>query len=184
MSDQTIGVHRNAPTEVGERGAVAVEFALVVPVLVMLVMGVLTAGMSYSKAVGLSNSVREGSRFAASTSALNASGTLDWATWKSAVFTRTRAVQFDDPARETTICVRLMHNPGTVAAVPTTDVVTTSCDAGTAAAGPSPAAPKIGPKQCVVLVWATRKYEINVLFATFPNVMLRQSVALYERTCT
>lgn len=180
MTGRTIAMHRRA----GQRGAVAVEFALVVPVLVMLMMGILTAGMSYSKAVGLSNAVREASRFAASTSALNASGTLDWTTWKSAVFTRTRAVQFDDPSREATVCVRVMRNPGTVAAVPTVDVVPTACDAGAATAGPSPAAPAVGPQQCVVLVWATRGYEIEALLASFDSVMLRQSVALYERTCT
>ncbi len=60
-----------------ERGAVAVEFALVLPVLVMLLLGITTAGLSYSHAIGLTNAVREGSRFGATTLATTPDGPGD-----------------------------------------------------------------------------------------------------------
>ena len=45
-----------------ERGAVAVEFALLVPVLVLLVLGIMEFGRAYNAQVSLSNAAREGAR--------------------------------------------------------------------------------------------------------------------------
>ncbi|MDI3211500.1 TadE/TadG family type IV pilus assembly protein [Arthrobacter sp. AL12] len=45
-----------------ERGAVAVEFALLVPVLVMLLLGVMEFGRAYNAQVTLSSAAREGVR--------------------------------------------------------------------------------------------------------------------------
>ena len=85
----------------GERGAVAVEFALVLPLLVMLLLGIATAGLSYTRAIGVTNAVREGARFAATADASVP------ATWSSDVISRVRATQFDDPSLDTEICVQL-----------------------------------------------------------------------------
>ena len=52
-----------------ERGAVAVEFALVLPLLVMLLLGIATTGLSYTHAIGVTNAVREGARFGATADA-------------------------------------------------------------------------------------------------------------------
>jgi Flp pilus assembly protein TadG len=48
-----------------ERGAAALEFALVLPLLVMLVFGVITFGRAYQAKVELSSGVREGARLLA-----------------------------------------------------------------------------------------------------------------------
>lgn len=45
-----------------ERGAAAVEFALVVPVLIMLLLGIMEFGRAYSAQTTLSNAAREGVR--------------------------------------------------------------------------------------------------------------------------
>ena len=45
-----------------ERGAVAVEFALVAPVLVMLLLGIMEFGRAYNTQVTLSSAAREGAR--------------------------------------------------------------------------------------------------------------------------
>ncbi|WP_347108277.1 TadE family protein [Paenarthrobacter sp. S56] len=45
-----------------ERGAVAVEFALLAPVLVLLVLGIMEFGRAYNAQVSLSNAAREGVR--------------------------------------------------------------------------------------------------------------------------
>jgi Flp pilus assembly protein TadG len=53
---------------------VAVEFALVFPLLVMLLFGIITAGISFAHSLGLTNAVREGARFGAISDASPASG--------------------------------------------------------------------------------------------------------------
>src|ERR1051325_6492496 len=69
-----------------ETGAVAVEFALIFPVLVMLLFGIVTAGVSYSQSLGLTNAVREGARFGASSDASPAMA----AQWADDVIARVR----------------------------------------------------------------------------------------------
>ncbi|WP_247046478.1 TadE/TadG family type IV pilus assembly protein [Arthrobacter rhizosphaerae] len=45
-----------------ERGAAAVEFALVAPILVMLLLGIMEFGRAYNAQVSLTNAAREGVR--------------------------------------------------------------------------------------------------------------------------
>jgi hypothetical protein len=49
----------------GERGAVLVEFALVFPILVMLLFGLLSGGMAWNQNLALSQGVRVGARYGA-----------------------------------------------------------------------------------------------------------------------
>lgn len=48
-----------------ERGAAAVEFAIVLPVLVMLLFGIIEFGAAYNRSQGLHAAAREGARLAA-----------------------------------------------------------------------------------------------------------------------
>jgi len=45
-----------------ERGAVFLEFAVVLPLLLSLVLGIFTGGMAYTSKVGVVEAVREGAR--------------------------------------------------------------------------------------------------------------------------
>lgn len=45
-----------------ERGAVAVEFAILAPVLIMLILGIMEFGRAYNVQITLSNAAREGVR--------------------------------------------------------------------------------------------------------------------------
>ena len=71
-------------SKTSERGAVAVEFALLAPVLVMLLLGITEFGRAYNAQVTLSSAAREGVRVmaignsptAARTAAKNASSAL------------------------------------------------------------------------------------------------------------
>ena len=45
-----------------ERGAVAVEFALLAPVLIMILMGIMEFGRAYNAQISLTNAAREGVR--------------------------------------------------------------------------------------------------------------------------
>jgi hypothetical protein len=157
-----------------ERGAVAVEFALVLPLLVMLLLGVITAGIALSEGIGLTNAVREGSRFAATTPYPPASGN-----WADDVIARTRATQFDDPSSESKICVDLYKQGASPA------MQQSKCDGGsgisaTPTAFTAPAGTASGT--CVVRLWAARKFTINALLVKWDRVMTRNSIAIYERT--
>lgn len=67
----------------GERGAAAVEFAIVVPLLVLLLAGIVEFGRAYSAKISLQGAAREGARVLALDSGdpvdttLGASGSLD-----------------------------------------------------------------------------------------------------------
>ncbi len=91
----------------GQRGAVAVEFALVAPILIMLLIGTATSGVSYSRALGVTNAVREGARFGAT-----ADASVVPSTWTTDVIARVRDTQFDDfgSPPHTAVCVQLIKN--------------------------------------------------------------------------
>lgn len=56
--------HRKGPRmrNRSERGAVAVEFAILAPILIMLLMGIMEFGRAYNAQVSLTNAAREGVR--------------------------------------------------------------------------------------------------------------------------
>lgn len=60
--DRRRGTDHRDPSE---RGAAAVEFALVLPILVMLVFGIVYFGLGYNAKLGVTAAVREGAREAA-----------------------------------------------------------------------------------------------------------------------
>lgn len=154
-----------------EHGAVAVEFALVLPILIVLLIGTVTTGLSYSRAIGVTNAVREGSRF-------GATGDSGSSTWAADVIARTRDTQFDDSTPyQTSICVQLFKQG--------TGAVKSSCSPGSAptpTATDYPAVPAgLAAGACVVRVVAARRYEIDAVFHSWDRVLTKGSVARYER---
>lgn len=55
-------MHRRHSTGQGERGAAAVEFALVLPILLVLVLGIVEFGRIFNVQVSVTNAAREGAR--------------------------------------------------------------------------------------------------------------------------
>jgi Flp pilus assembly protein TadG len=169
------------------RGAVAVELALVLPLLVALLLGIVTAGIALSRAIGLQNAVREGSRFGAT-----ADVSLSKDQWAGDVIARVRSTQFDDAAEDaasqTSICVQLVRLPSTVEV--------TRCSIGGRAGAPAlsmpalsqtPAVPAVTsstpPNTCVVRVLVARPFVMDIGLARRDSTMVRGSTARYERTC-
>jgi len=148
------------------------EFALIVPLVLMVIIGAVTSGIAYSQAIGVTNAVRESSRFGATADAAHNA-------WVSDVLTRTRDTQFDDPASQTAVCVQL-YKQGV-------GVVKQGCASGAStltmpAINEYPAVPSgLTPGTCVVRVIASRPYSINAVVANWDRVLLRGSVARYER---
>jgi Flp pilus assembly protein TadG len=164
---------RSRASRAGERGAVAVEFALVLPLLMALLVGIVTAGLGYNNVLGVADGVREGARFGATT--------LSSGSWGSTVQAQTMALTTlnltGKPQVVTTsmVCAQLVKAPSTV-------VSSSSC----ALATPAPATPaNVVVGTCLVKVWAEIPVELNfVLFGQATPLVKRQSVALYERgTC-
>ena len=56
-------VRRATPPHRGQRGAAAVEFALVVPILLVIVFGIINFGFVMTQKAALSNAVRAGARY-------------------------------------------------------------------------------------------------------------------------
>ena len=168
-----------------QAGAAALEFALVVPVLVMLLLGIVTGGLTFSHGLSLNDAVRESARFGATGDATNA------AQWASDVIAQERANQIDDPGPETAVCVQLWKV--TTTAPSTGSAITTRCDQGTfpapaltVADASFPAVPGgVLAGTCVVRVLAARPYSINLApFPSLSGTLKRGAVERYERaTC-
>jgi Flp pilus assembly protein TadG len=158
----------------GERGAAAVEFALVVPFLLILVFGLITTGMTYSDHLAATNAVREGARYGAAADITSTS-------WASSVRTRVKEVYFNAGATvsDAQICVRLVTASGSTH----TEVIGSSC--GTAPAVPT----NMAAGSCAVLVWMERPEKIRLVMVPDLNFNIgAESVAYYGRevapTCT
>lgn len=165
-----------------EDGAAAVEFAMVLPLLVIVVLGIVTGGLSYSNAIGVQNAVREGARF-------GATGDVTQINWAHDVITRVRDTQFDDGTTaeksSTSVCVQLFKAPSTVSRW--------ECSIGQNGGPPltmptsltaNPAVPAgLAPGACVVRVLAARRFEINGGVGSWGGTIERGSTAMYERTC-
>lgn len=162
-----------------EDGAVAVEFALIFPLLAMILLGTVTAGLSYTHSIGLTNAVREGSRFGATAILVPASG---WNGWAADVVDRTRATQFDDNTTtpETRICAAIYKKTTSGASVLG---LSSQCDAaiGYSAAPVLPTTVETG--KCVVMVHASRPFTITAVLFNADEEMKKKSVSLYERVC-
>jgi Flp pilus assembly pilin Flp len=166
-------MQRHSAQRSRERGAVAVEFALVLPLLMALLVGIVTTGLGYNNVLGVADGVREGARFGATT--------LSGSSWGSTVKTQTIALTtLNVPGHpvvvnDQMVCVQLVKAPATV-------VWPSSCSLATA----PPATPTgVLDGTCLVKVWAEIPVDINfVLLGHATPTVKRQSVALYERgTC-
>ncbi|HVR33225.1 MAG TPA: TadE/TadG family type IV pilus assembly protein [Acidimicrobiia bacterium] len=51
--------------ETGERGAALIEFALLLPLLLMLLLGIVSVGIAYNHQISITHAARESARFAA-----------------------------------------------------------------------------------------------------------------------
>ena len=153
----------------GERGASAVEFAIVVPLLLTIVFGVITTGMAFSDHLSATNAVREGARYGA------AADISVPATWTASVKDRVQEVYFNGGAAAPTddqICVRL------VKADATTHTESLGANCGTAPAPPT----NMAAGSCAVLVWMRRPATIKLL--VIPDIHINlgaESVAYYGR---
>ena len=152
-----------------ESGAALVEFALVLPLLVMLVFGIVSAGLAYGDHLALNNAVREGARLG---SAIDYES--DPSGWATTVRDRVKQVYLNDSATlaDADICVSLEDDAGVTLAS------TSGSSCGTAPGSPD----DVAPGTCVVKVWAEKARTIETV--VFPDMNLHigaDSVSYYGR---
>ena len=106
-----IGRFRRVPRSRREHGVAVVEFALIVPVLTMLVFGLITGGLAINQKQQMTHATREGARFA---STVPANQTFTSGTWASNI--RDLIVDRSDGSLTAPdVCVALVEgSPGAV----------------------------------------------------------------------
>jgi Flp pilus assembly protein TadG len=152
-----------------ESGASAVEFALIVPVVVLLLMGTVSTGLTYNDHVSLTNAAREGARYGAAADITSSS-------WAASVQTRVQEVYFNAAGVKPTddqICVQLVKADGTVYA----------SDGGTSC-GTAPAMPStMTTGSCAVRVWMSKPHTVELAIVPNVHVTLKaESISYYART--
>jgi Flp pilus assembly protein TadG len=159
---------RRMPPRRSESGAVAVEFALIVPLLIALLLAIITGGVAFSRSVSLNDAVRAGARVGA-TKAITVSDT-----WAADVQSATTAASADGLVAAN-VCVLLVKGPSS-------SLVRASSPSCTLA--PVPATPTgLAATDCVVKVWGQRPVTFNALFVNSSVTLKRAAVLRYERTC-
>jgi Flp pilus assembly protein TadG len=160
--------HRAARRPRGERGTAAVEFALILPMFLALVVGTITVGFTFSDHLALSTAIREGSRFASATD-------YTQTTWATSVRDRVeQAYQgTGSTLTDAEICVVLRTNAGTSLAS------WTGSDCGAEPASPTP----MSSGSCVAKVWAQVPGRIELIVSSPLVFHLRATtLGFYGRT--
>lgn len=160
----------------GDRGAALVEFALLVPVLAALLLGIITGGNALATKNSMTNAVREAARLGATLP-----DDPDWDTW--AVRVRDRAVELSGgDLVASQVCVQVVQ---VAAGPPVTETVLgafpTTASGGCTLAMTAPATPASSEGTCVVKVWGERDAELQAFFFTKTLTMESKAVGRYER---
>lgn len=144
-----------------ESGAVFLEFALVLPLLMSLVLGIYTGGQAYTNKIGLVEAVREGARYGASLEMGEDVNALT--TWKTLVRNRVVDASGGDVALAD-VCVEFVFPTG-----------------GTACGLADPAGAANEATVHLVKVSATKPAKMEFFFFTKQTTLTGKLVARYER---
>ena len=148
-----------------------VEFALILPIVVSLLMGMVTAGLAYNKKIALTDAVRGAARYGATLS--------DSSTFAASV--RDRLVQLS--AGELTsgdVCVELVRagSPNTVTRSWYASASNSSCPTQF---GTGPTTPAVTTGNCVVKVWAMKTAKLQAVLVNSDLELKAGSVSGFER---
>lgn len=168
------------PMKRRDRGASLVEFALILPVFVMLLFGMITGGLALNEKQQMTHATREGARYAATVpqgQTFNAPIT-DWADAVESVL-RDRSVEVLGAADD--VCVSLVEGSYGSESFPLEVLKTNRADPNEACLPEQtyPATDNDAGRR--VQVWATKDSEINlVLFGTIDLDLYAEATARSE----
>ena len=150
-----------------ERGAALVEFALLLPLVMAILLGTVTGGYAYFQKISLVDAAREGARYGASMKHDGTSAGI--ASLEASV--KLRVVQLSSGQLQATdVCVKL---------VTPTSTGNTDCgvsDPPGAASDPTPLSPA-----SLVKVSATKVATVETIFFTSHPTLTAKVAARYER---
>lgn len=169
---------RGCGPDADDRGAVLVEFALTLPLLIMILLGMFTGGLAWNQKLAVTNGVREGSRFGATLPIANSvcgsgSGTVDC--WLSQVADVTQAASegnLDSSVSSRNICVAVVTT--------TTTRSLTRSSSGDSYAGTTCPNFTDGRTDSRVQVTASRTATVEFMLFTLTPTMSTQSVTRFE----
>ncbi len=144
-----------------DRGATFVEFAIVLPLLLALVLGIFTGGNAYARKIGIVEAVREGARYGASLTL--GTGPTAVTQWESSVRNRVAQASGGELTAEQ-VCARLVLPSG-------------ASECGVA--DPPGTSPE--PRVHVVKVLASKSAHIEFFFFTLRPTLESGLAARYER---
>jgi Flp pilus assembly protein TadG len=153
--------HRRARSD---SGASAVEFALILPLFLILVFGTISAGFGFERWINVTQAARETSRFAA-TYPVPVTGMNDWFTKINSVAVEAAGIDTTKPSSYF-ICIRFVNDAGP-ALTPATEMRTygTLSTAGSSCTGST----NNGDNRVEVVI--QRSIDFNLLIAP-PNVTI------------
>jgi len=153
-------IARLAPAR-SQRGAVFVEFAMVLPLLLSIVLGIFTGGLAYTNKISVVEAVREGARYGASLEMGTGAGAV--AAWEAGIRNRVVSASAGEIALAD-VCVKFVLPTG-------------GSDCGLA----DPPGATNEPSVHLVKVRATKPAQIEFFFFTRNLVLHGNLVARYER---
>lgn len=120
-----IGPPRIVRRRGSQRGAMLIEFALILPVLGALLIGMLSGGLAYNRKLSLTNGAREGARFAATLPVQNFANLNAWLDEVDAVAVGAVDDGLAASAADRYVCVAYVHPDGVISTDQTTRRVET-----------------------------------------------------------
>ena len=173
---ERLGLATGAPTR--ERGAALVEMALVMPVLMVLLVGMVTAGIAYDRNNSLNNGARESARFGAT---LPVTSTLSsWLNDVANVAVESASGVLDSSAPGQQVCVAYVYPDGTSSADQTTRIIELS-GVRAVTIGSTCFADGRPNSERRVQVTLQRKTDIEAIVFSSTVTLNAQSVTRFER---
>jgi hypothetical protein len=164
-----------------DAGASLVEFALIVPVFLMLLFGMITGGLALNEKQQMTHATREGARYAATVPA-NQSFAPPITGWADAVETVLRERSVNSLGAAEDVCVSLVEGSFGSSTNPLVVIKTNRSDGSACLPEQTyPATPNDAGRR--VQVWATKDAEIDlVLFGTIDLDLYAEATARSETT--
>ena len=162
-----------------EQGAQLVEFAFVLPVLLVLLMGIITGGIAFSQSIAVDNAARESARYGATLPV-----DVDMNTWLNdvadvAIGSATGDLDDGEPGRE--VCVAYVHPDGSAAEDQTTRMVVDTAGSRTVTVGSACFADGRPNDERRVQIQLERDADLILVFWSRTLTLAGESTARFER---
>lgn len=161
-----------------QRGAQLIEFALILPILLSLLFGIVTGGVAFSHNLSIDNAARETARYAATLPVNN--DLPSWLNQVADVAIGTATATLDDGVAGRVVCVAYVFPDGALAHDVTTRIVEDAAGVRTISNQPCLADGRPNDERRVQIT-VQRETDLIVFYFTRTLTLSGQSVARYER---